>query len=232
MMKDENMKKLFLRLKRGFTLIELLVVISIIAILAAVLVPAVSDALMNGKMTGTLSNGKQIFTAAFSKNLDSAVVASTSAGWPDYTSYTASGCSGFFTNLVGSGTLKVDYSFFGIANYIFKGTNAAGFMATKGVANGWNALADLTDSDPDQIPFLWTKNLKMITINDGLPAGKPSSKLAAKDAQGNPAPYADKGVITVYKGGAAIKYKPDQLDSNFCTAIGTSQATNKVLLAK
>lgn len=227
------MKKLLLQLKRGFTLIELLVVISIIAILAAVLVPAVSDALTNGKMTGTLSNGKQIFTAAFSKSLDSAVVASTSAGWPDYATYGTVGCSGFFTNLVGSGTLKVDYSFFGIGSCVYKGTNATQFLQNKSYANGWNALADLTDSDPDQVPLLWTKNLVMVTIADGIPANKPSGRLQPKDAQGNPAPYYNKGVITVYKGGAALKYKPDQLDSNFCAAISSAAAaTNKVLVAK
>jgi hypothetical protein len=107
------------------------------------------------------------------------------------------------------------------------------FLANKSYANGWNALADLTDADPDQVPLLWTKNLVMTTISDGIPQGKPSGRLAAKDAQGNQAPYANKGVIVVYKGGGAFKYKPDQLDSNFCTAISSAAAaTNKVLVAK
>jgi len=226
------MKKFYGRLQSGFTLIELLVVISIIAILAAVLVPAVSDALLNGKMTGTLSNGKQIFMGAYAEISSKATIPGATPGWPDNNTYAAAGCSGYFTNLVGNGSLKVDYSFFGIANYAYKGTNGVAFMATKGVANGWNALGDLTDPDPDQIPFLWTKNLKLVTINDGLPASKPSTKLGFKDAAGNPAPYGDKGVITVYKGGAAFKYKPDQLESNFCVSIAASAATNKVLLAK
>ena len=47
--------------------------------LVGLLLPALNSAALNGKMTGTLSNGKQIYTAAFSRNLDSAVVATPSA---------------------------------------------------------------------------------------------------------------------------------------------------------
>jgi prepilin-type N-terminal cleavage/methylation domain-containing protein len=227
------MKKICKRLAGGFTLIELLVVISIIAILAAVLVPAVSDALLNGKMTGTLNNGKQIFTSAFARTLDGAVVASAGTSWPDTSTYNGPGCGAYFTNLVSSGSMKVDYSFFSASGIqVCKSTNAATFM--KGVlkggdCNAWNMSADLGDQDPDQTPLLWSKNL---VISGNLKSAQPSINLIPlllpRDAQGNATPFGNKGVITVYKGGSAIKYKPDVLTSNF-NMVG---ATNTILFAK
>ncbi len=220
------MKKMFTRLTRGFTLIELLVVISIIAILAAVLVPAVSDALMKGKMTGTLSNGKQIFTAAFGRAID----ISSSQTWPDYATYTTAGSSGFFTNLVGTGTLKVDYSFFSAPGIqVCKSTNAATFMGFAGKANAWVVTADIADQQADQTPFLFTKNLKISTsLREALPSVNVASLLQGVDGKGNPAPFGDKGVCVVAKGGAANIWKTDNVTSNF----NIVAATNYVLTAK
>lgn len=230
------MKKMFKRLTVGFTLIELLVVISIIAILAAVLVPAVSDALTNGKMTGTLNNGKQIFTSAFARTLDGAVTQTAGANWPDSTTYYSPGCSAYFTNLVGSGGMKVDYSFFSApGTEVCRGTNAAFFMKGNrkaGDCNAWNMCSDLSDQDPDQVPLLWTKNLKLTTLADGVPANLKTTMLVPVDAQQNTTPYGNKGVITIYKGGGAFKYKPDVLVSNFCSVLSSAQATNKILFAK
>ena len=220
------MKKMLKRLTGGFTLIELLVVISIIAILAAVLVPAVSDALMKGKMTGTLSNGKQIFTAAFGRAIDIA----SSQGWPDYATYMTSGSSGFFTNLVASGTLKVDYSFFTAPGVLVcKSTNATTFMSLSGKANAWNVTADIQDQLADQTPFLFTKNLKISTsLKEALPSVNVGALMQNTDSKGNPAPFGDKGVVVVAKGGSGNIYKSDNVTSNF-NIVG---ATNNVLIAK
>lgn len=220
------MKKMLKRLTGGFTLIELLVVISIIAILAAVLVPAVSDALMKGKMTGTLSNGKQIFTAAFGRAID----ISSSQTWPDYTTYSASGSSGFFTNLVGSGVLKVDYSFFSAAGVqVCKSTNAATFIGFAGKANAWCVTADIADQQADQTPFLFTKNLKISSsLKEALPNVNVANLMQSVDSKGNPAPFGDKGVCVIAKGGSGNIYKPDNVTSNF----NIVAATNNVLTAK
>lgn len=227
------MKKMFMRLARGFTLIELLVVISIIAILAAVLVPAVADALTNGKMTGTLNNGKQTFTSAFARTLDGVVTPSATAAWPDAATYNSPGASAYFTNLVGSGAMRVDYSFFsasGIA--VYKGTNGAKFMMgikQGGDCNAWNIAADLGDQDPDAAPFLWTKNLVLDTSLKQYGVGiNLIPLLLPVDKQNNTTPYGNKGVITVYKGGSAVKYKPDVLSSNF----NSVSCTNTILFAK
>jgi len=220
------MKKMLKRLAGGFTLIELLVVISIIAILAAVLVPAVSDALMKGKMTGTLSNGKQIFTAAFGRAID----ISSSQTWPDYATYMTAGSSGFFTNLVGSGTLKVDFSFFSAPGVqVCKSTNAAAFMGYAGKANAWVVTADIADQQADQTPFLFTKNLKISTsLKEALPSINVGNLLQNADSKGNPTPFGDKGVCVIAKGGAGNIYKPDNVTSNF----NIVAATNYVLIAK
>ncbi|MCX7007104.1 MAG: prepilin-type N-terminal cleavage/methylation domain-containing protein [Kiritimatiellaeota bacterium] len=220
------MKKMLQRVVRGFTLIELLVVISIIAILAAVLVPAVSDALMKGKMTGTLSNGKQIFTAAFGRAID----ISSSQTWPDSTTYNAGGSGAFFTNMVVAGILKVDYSFFSAAGVAMcRSTNAAAFMATAGKANAWNVTADIQDQAADQTPFLFTKNLKISTsLKEALPSVNVGALLQSTDSKGNPAPFGDKGVCVISKGGAGNIMKPDNVTSNF----NIVSATNIVLIAK
>lgn len=227
------MKRIFTRITGGFTLIELLVVISIIAILAAVLVPAVSDALMNGKMTATLNNGNQIFKAAFAKVVGDVVTPSPNGNWPEAATYSGLGSGAYFTNLVGSGALRVDYSFFSASGIqVCKSTNGVAFMKgikQAGDCNAWNAAADLGDHDPDQTPFLWTKNLVLAaTLKSAQPNNDLSALLKWVDAQNNPTPFGDKGVIVVYKGGSTVKYKPEVVTSNF----NMCGATNTILFAK
>jgi hypothetical protein len=48
------------------------------------------------------------------------------------------------------------------------------------------------------------------------------------DAQNNPTPFGDKGVVVVYKAGATVKYKPEVVTSNF----NMCGATNTILFAK
>jgi type IV pilus assembly protein PilA len=225
-----QMKKLFKKMTRGFTLIELLVVISIIAVLAAMLMPAITGAMLNSKMTSITSNGRQLYIAVFSSVLEGSVVQNANANWPDSSTYNGPGCGAYFTNLVGSGRLKVDYSFFSAPGIpVYKGTSATLFMSTRGKANAWNMAADLGDSDSDGTPLMWTKNL---VIASNLRGAQPNNNLVTllkwRDAQGNPTPFGDKGVCAVNKGGASIKYTPDVLTSNF----NMTGATNTILFAK
>ena len=225
------MKMLKTGRKGAFTLIELLVVISIIAILAAVLVPAVNDALTKGKMTGTLSNGRQLFLAAFAQTLGGTVVADPNASWPcdgNASTYSASGVVYantylYFTNLVVSGILPVNYSFFAAPGVqAYNGTNAANFQAMN---NAWVVVADLTDNASDAVPLLFTKNLNLTSLSSAQMGVDLTAKVLNTDVNSQPAPYGSKGVCVVYKGGGTMVIKPSLLVSNF----NVSNSQNPVL---
>jgi len=181
-------------------------------LLPAILLPAISNALQTGKMTGTLNNGKQIFTAQFARSLDG-VVTGKDSGWPKAVEFPTS--TAFFTNLVGSGALKVDYSFFAASGITpYKGTDGNLFKAEN---NAWCVVADVGDQDPDQTPLLFTRNLRI----NSLAEAQPNRRVELSDDP----PFGRRGVVVVYKGGAAILFRPEQLTSNF-NLVG---ATNRVL---
>ncbi len=163
-----------------------------------------------GKMTGTLSNGRQIFIAHFGRVLDTPTN-DLSGGWPQSGEFSTS--TAFFTNLVASGGMKVDFSFFAADGLpACKSTNAAQFKAGN---NAWCVVADLKDSDPDQTPFLFTRNLRINSL----------AEFKGPDQVSAEPPFGRAGVLVIFKGGSVMKFKPDQLASNF----NCCGATNRVL---
>jgi prepilin-type N-terminal cleavage/methylation domain-containing protein len=200
------MIKLLRKLKtRGFTLIELLVVIAIIAILAAVLTPTVTDALTRGKMTGTLSNGRSIHQALFARDIDDPVFQTGSPYPKSSGAGSFANSTLFWRNVVTSGIMRVDFSFFSAPGITpLKGTNAAAFTEAN---NAWNITADINDSSIDTTPLIFTRNLVLnnLIVPD----------YAAPSVFTDNPPFGRKGLPTVLKGGSGLIFKPENIQGSF-----------------
>lgn len=178
--------------------------------LAVVLTPYPVMNTAIGERSRTLSNGKQIFTAMFAEALERTTNAPGKA-WPSPEEFPTS--TAFFTNMVGRGLLKVDYSFFAAPGIpACHSTNAALFEAGN---NAWCVVADLKVTDPDDIPLLFTRNLHISSL----------AEFKGGEQVRDEPPFGRKAVVIVFKGGATLIFKPDSLASNF----NCSGATNRVL---
>lgn len=190
---------------RGFTLIELLVVIAIIAILAALLFPGVQGAINRARLTNLANNGRQIYTAIFAKMMSPEVVSGivpftypSSTGTPATATSTA-----YWTYMVTNGLINVDFSFFaGPGVVAAKGTNAAAFGQAN---NAWCIVDGLQESTSDTVPFFFTRNLTITTLNGPLTLDGSLST---------------KGMIMVAKGGSANIIEPGALSTNTFNANG------------
>jgi hypothetical protein len=159
---------------------------------------------------GTLSNGRQIFIAMLARNVKSGAIDKESE-WPQSSAYSTS--AAVFTNLVESGALKVDYSFFGAPGLTaYKGTNAEMFKAEN---NAWCVVADVKGSDPDQMPVLFTSNLKINSL----------AEFRGPEQLSDDPPFGRKCLLVIFKGGAGQRFTPEMLLSNF----NIGHATNRVL---
>jgi hypothetical protein len=184
--------------------------ISFTAFLFLLLLPALPFPPPRAPITFTLSKGRQIYLAMYYRAKGELPVDKVSE-WPQSTLYSSS--TSVFTNLVGSETIKTDYSFFAAPGLkAYKGTNAGLFTAEN---NAWCVVADVKDSDPDQMPVLFTRNLKI----DSLAEFKGTGQLS------DDPPFGRKCVLVIFNGGEAMVLKPDVLASNF----NIGHATNRVL---
>ena len=184
--------------------------ISFTAFLFLLLLPALPFPPSRAPITFTLSKGRQIFIAMhyLAQGGFSVDKASERPHLTDYSSSTS-----VFTNLVGSGILKTDYSYFAAPGLkVYKGTNAALFTAEN---NAWCVVADVKDSDSDQMPLLFTRNLKLDSL----------AEFNGVEQLSDDPPFGRKCVLVIFKGGAAMVLKPDALASTF----NTCHATNRVL---
>ena len=200
---------------RAFTLIELLVVIAIIAILAAILVPAVSDALLRGRLTQTVSNGKNIYVALFAQEMTDAVFM-RGAPYPNSgdTNVSFTESTSYFKWVVTNNIMNVPYSFFAAPGVTpTQGTNAIDFTS---VNNAWCIASRITEATVDGTPLLFTRNLGNTYLNFPLVPTLSGSTNA---------PFQDKAMVVVYKGGSALSLRAKDVAAYF----NTVGATNLVL---
>ena len=154
------------KMKRSaFTLIELLVVIVIIGILLAVLFPAIAGALRDAKANALLQQGsnfaKAILTTDIQGNFDGDVYPSSTS------TNTFSTSTDYFEYVIEREVITgQDFSLFG-------GAGAPPVRTTEktkfnGKNNAWNVVVDVRTSTSDTIPLIFSRNLEISKLPDGV----------------------------------------------------------------
>ncbi len=199
------------RSQRAFTLVELLVVIAIIAMLVAILMPAVTNALFAASLTQAKANGRSIYVAVFARDLQNAtgpysarrVFPESDGPWDNSTEY--------FTYLVTNDVLNVTWNFFAPRGIeaATGGRDQPGNFEPKN--NGWAVVTDISDASPDGVPFVFTRNLAIETLNAY------TDDASLEDALADAEPFRKRGMVVTFKGGSAIDLRGEGLRhySNF-----------------
>jgi prepilin-type N-terminal cleavage/methylation domain-containing protein len=217
---------------RAFTLIELLVVIAIIAILAAILVPAINLALLKGRVTSVANNLHQMHVLIYAKQLED-VYTTTTVGYP------TSGATGtlafadstaFFTWCITNNVMPVDFTFFAAPGVPpMQGTNAQAFLTSAGANNAYCVTAGLKESSAANMPFIFTRNLVINTLNAAptLATGADATRTVLNDDR---VPFGAKAFVFVNKGGAAYSMTGDLVEKkNFTNLFVTANNANTIL---
>jgi prepilin-type N-terminal cleavage/methylation domain-containing protein len=192
----------------GFTLVELLVVIAIIAILMALVLPMVQGAVLKARMMQVVSNGRSISQAMLAE-----IASPDQPVYPPSTGPRAfADSTAFCAWLVTGGVCEVTFDFFGAPGLpSYHGGDAGRF---KPEHNAWCVTADVHDGTRNETPLLFTRNLDIARLDEGLWA-----------RVGDGAPFGRAGVAVVFKGGNGAIMNEETLDERF----NPLTATNKVL---
>ncbi|MBU1909466.1 MAG: hypothetical protein KJ726_05405, partial [Verrucomicrobia bacterium] len=103
----------------------------------------------------------------------------------------------------------VDFSFFaGGGVPAVKSTTPADFKA---VNNAWCMTADLSEGTLDTLPMIFTRNLTINTLADAL-------------ALSDEAPFGQRGMVMVTKGGSGYVLDADSLTTDSFYTAGTNNA--------
>ena len=208
----------------AFTLIELLIVIAVIGILAGMLFPAIKAVMNSAQGTRVANNGKQIVTAITTANIDREA-SSKGDIWPTVDKNCANS-NEYFARLLGEGG-KAELTGISTAMFAGGGVEAAADAADlkqKGCI--WSMLAGISVCD-DNMPFIWTRNMKTIADTDFATSQDTEEDWADKldDAE---KPFGSQQVVLARKGASFQVIKAKDLTSSTFLSSSTNSSVKVV----
>lgn len=211
--------------KYAFTLIELLVVIAIIGILAAALFPAVSNAIMRAQATAFSNRGRNIVMAIINANLERERDM-LGALWPhnqgtDHHAYSrianADTPQAWFSNMLRPRASTGEPFLDGVevSQLAGGGVTAARDAGSIGPGNvAWGVMFNILETDSENAIFLITRNYSGLELESHQVEGRDYMQIREESigrgtADPQAAPFGDKMVVYVRKGGSAVSMRPN-----------------------
>ena len=193
----------YLMNKLGFTLWEACAVVSQIGVLASLLFPTFWDASETSAAIRLGENGRVIVQSIIMCNIER-VVESKSTVWPVKGKYKSS--NEYFHELLDNSILELSTGTF--AGGGVKPANDIDDIKNNGVV--WNMLSGI-ETAPDELPFIYTRNLKGLTETDLKVEDTFVSTDWKEKLDGAIKPFGDKHMVFVTKGGVMVVVKAKDL---------------------
>ena len=210
---------------KGFTLVEMLVVIAIIAILAAALFPAISNAMDSARATAMKNKGRGIWAAILSANMEREPL-NLGPLWPAELKGDTGDSAKYFTYLLSNGedTTKIagssedrlvsDLTPESLIAQGIQPHTGSGAVADKNIA--WR-VAEIGDTTPGEIPFLFSKNVEDNELQPG--SGEDdTARIGLIEGK----PFGKKRAVWVSKGGGIFDARSKYLYNRIVMGIGTT----------
>ena len=213
---------------KGFTLVEMLVVIAIIAILAAALFPAISNAMDAARATAMKNKGRGIWAALLSANMEREPL-NLGPLWPAEIKSDTGDSSKYFTYLLSDGeTLTAvagtsddrivsDLTPESLIAQGIQPHTGSGAVADKNLA--WR-VAEIGDTTPGEIPFLFSKNVEDNELKSGT-SETDSERIGLIEGK----PFGKKRAVWVSKGGGIFDARSKYLYNRIVMGINTTNVT-------